>query len=136
MMQACRRKPEEEDKRVAATWRGVVWPWLRRVASAIDWLRTVAASGVNVCCIVIKSALISTTTTTRKKRYWLLFFFLYVILMRRNLCTKSFSGPAKILKFNKKVKESFGRENCLSGKKRSNTKDGFLQKNQKRSTER
>ena len=57
-IQARRRKPEEEARRVAATCSGVVWPWLRRAASEIDWFKTVAASGVRVCWIVLRPALI------------------------------------------------------------------------------
>lgn len=58
-MQAWRRKPEGEARSVAATWSGVVWPWFLRPASAIEWLRTLAASGVRVCWMVLSPALIS-----------------------------------------------------------------------------
>lgn len=57
-MQACRRNPVGAERSVAATWSGVVWLWFRRPASAIEWFKTVAASGVRVCRIVFNPALI------------------------------------------------------------------------------
>lgn len=56
--QAWRRKPEGEARRVAATWSGVVWPWLRRPASVMERLSMLDASGVRVCWIVLSPALI------------------------------------------------------------------------------
>lgn len=56
---ACRSRPVGEERRVAATWRGVVCPWLRRDASAIEWVRTVDASWVSVCWIALSPPLIS-----------------------------------------------------------------------------
>jgi len=51
-----------------ATWSGVVWPWLRRPASAIEWFSTFAASGVRVCWIVLSPALISESPTSPKAK--------------------------------------------------------------------
>ncbi|KAB2594983.1 hypothetical protein D8674_030433 [Pyrus ussuriensis x Pyrus communis] len=51
-MHAWRRKPVVENKRVAATCSGVVWPWFCRPTSAIEWFKTLVAYGVNVCWIV------------------------------------------------------------------------------------
>lgn len=59
-MQACRRKPVGAARSVAATWRGVVWLWFRRPASAIEWFKTLAASGVRVWRIVLNPVLIIT----------------------------------------------------------------------------
>ena len=47
--QAWRKRPQGEARSVAATCRGVVWPWRRLAASAKDWLTMIDASGVRVC---------------------------------------------------------------------------------------
>lgn len=46
---ARRKMLEGEERRDAATWRGVVCPWRRLAASSMERERTEAASGVNVC---------------------------------------------------------------------------------------
>ncbi|THU58323.1 hypothetical protein C4D60_Mb03t12990 [Musa balbisiana] len=58
-MQAWRRRPEGAARKVAATWSGVVCPWFRLAASAMEQVRTLAASGVSVCWIVLNPDLIS-----------------------------------------------------------------------------
>jgi hypothetical protein len=82
------------------------------VASAIDWFKTVAASGVSVCCIVIKSALISKKLFSTRS-----FFFLVVVsspfvyLIKKKPLHKELLGPAtRYLKGSRKNAEE---KSCL-----------------------
>ncbi|KAL6532801.1 hypothetical protein OROGR_013761 [Orobanche gracilis] len=66
-MHACRRYPNVEARSVAATWSGGVWPWLRRTASAMEWFRTAAASGVRVRWILLDPALMALDSNREMK---------------------------------------------------------------------